>query len=69
MRAREWVRVCGVVAFACGMLCLPSTAASPKQLTSLFSWLAGSGALLHVAAACILAGAGLFAISFLGDRE
>jgi len=55
--------------FMLGFLCMPVPVTNPEAITSLFPWLAMSGALVRYGAWSMAAGALLFALSFAFRRR
>ena len=66
MTVRQWFRAIAVCLFAFGIVCLPNPGGSPKRLTSLFSFLADSGSVLHLGLILVGISIVLFAVSFIG---
>ena len=58
------LRFTGLALFIVGFTCMPIPVTSPKAVTSVFPWIAWSGALIRYGAWMMAAGVVLFALSF-----
>ena len=58
------LRYFGVGLFIAGAACMPFPVTNPEAITSIFPWLATTGALVKFAAIAMAAGAMFFGLSF-----